>query len=202
MTATPPSHEPDPQQPQASAQPASLIQRTLAAKADGPWRLLVLASLFVVSDQVTKWLVASYIPPNTYHFESANPPIPVIEGFFYLVHIFNRGAAWGILEGMGFWLGLLGIVALGGIVWFRRELGLERKCMQYAFGMMIGGIIGNMIDRFRFHHVVDFLDFHLIGGYRYPSFNIADCGIVVGVALYILFSFLEPEKPAEAKPSR
>jgi signal peptidase II len=62
--------------------------------------------------------------------------------------------------------------------------------MQVAFGLLVGGIIGNMIDRFAYGHVVDFLDFHF-GTYRYPSFNIADCGITVGVVLYILATFLD-----------
>lgn len=150
-------------------------------------RFYLTALSFLIADQATKLWIMANVAEGTYWFHSALPPIEVIPGFFYIVHIYNPGAAWGIFSGYGFILALLGIVALGFIYCMRREFGLEKPLMQYAFGMLTGGIIGNMIDRFRYDHVVDFLDFHF-GNYRYPAFNIADCGITVGVAIYLIAS--------------
>ena len=99
------------------------------------------------------------------------------------------------------------MVALFAIYKLRRSLELHRNPMQWAFGLLVGGILGNMVDRMIHGHVIDFLDFHLpfsipyiLPGGRYPSFNIADCGIVIGVFTYIALSFFskpeEPPKPA------
>jgi signal peptidase II len=78
--------------------------------------------------------------------------------------------------------------------------------MQIAFGLLIGGVVGNLVDRLVHGHVIDFLDFHLpfslpylLEGGRYPAFNIADCGIVIGVFIYIVLSFLtKPNDTAKA----
>lgn len=113
------------------------------------------------------------------------------------------GAAWSILSGRSTWLAFLALVALLAIFLFRRHLGLERRSIQLAFGLLCGGILGNLLDRVRLGYVSDFLDFHF-GDYIYPTFNIADCGIVCGVILYVLLSLrqstpAEPEKPAAGK---
>ena len=172
--------------------------------------LLALAGIIVVTDQVTKALIGSMMPVGTYALGPAPAyaatPVAVIEGFFYMVHVTNEGAAWSLFDGHGRWLGALGFVAIGLIIAFRNALELYRREVQVAFGLITGGIIGNMLDRLRFGHVVDFFDVHLGGllqhlnadlaGYRFPAFNIADSGITVGVALFILISFLR--KPREA----
>jgi signal peptidase II len=139
----------------------------------------------LVADQASKAWVMRHIALNTY-FDPE--PIPVIPGFFYFVNVSNTGAAWGMLSRYTPWLALLGVAALGGIYFFRRELELGKPLLQYTFGLLCGGIIGNLIDRQRQGHVVDFLDFHL-PGYRYPAFNVADAGITVGVMIYLLYSF-------------
>ena len=72
---------------------------------------------------------------------------------------------------------------------WRRALGLRDKLAQVAFGLLCGGIIGNLVDRIQHQHVVDFLDFHF-GSYIYPTFNVADSGICVGVALYLWHSLI------------
>jgi signal peptidase II len=119
----------------------------------------------------------------------------VIDDFFYLVHIGNEGAAWGILSGYGGFLAFFALIALFAIYLLRHSLELHRKSMQYAFGLLSGGILGNMTDRLVHGHVIDFLDFHfpftipwLMPTGRYPSFNIADCGIVIGTLLYLILS--------------
>lgn len=136
-------------------------------------------------DQATKVWIVNKVTFNTYH----NPtPIPVIDGFFYIVHIGNRGSAWGILDTYPNVLIVFAIIVLISIFIFRKELMFDNLVMQYAFGFLCGGIIGNLIDRLARGHVVDFLDFHLFADYRWPAFNVADMAICSGVFLYILCS--------------
>ncbi|MGA2051963.1 MAG: signal peptidase II [Opitutales bacterium] len=157
---------------------------------------LTFAALFAL-DQFTKFWVMRHIAPDTY-FDP--PPIPVINGFFYFVNISNAGAAWGLFAGYSAWLSLLGLLALAAIYIFRRQLELRRPLLQYAFGLLCGGILGNLADRASYHHVVDFLDFHL-PGYRYPAFNFADCGITFGVTIYLLYSFRDLWPSSTRAPS-
>ena len=112
----------------------------------------------------------------------------------------NFGAAWGLLSGQKIFLTLFALAALAAIFKFRRQLELERRPVQLAFGLLVGGIFGNLLDRLRHGYVVDFLDFTLpLIGYRWPAFNAADCGIVVGVGIFLvlntlpLFGYNHPE---------
>jgi len=162
--------------------------------------LLGIAPAVAALDQITKLWIAAVLPANTY---GAPGHIEIVPGFFNLVLVGNTGAAWSILSGRSSWLAFLALVALLGIFLFRRHLELERRAVQIAFGLLCGGIVGNFIDRARLGHVVDFLDFHF-GDYIYPTFNIADCGIVCGVVLYVLMNLRQPrpakpENPASGK---
>jgi signal peptidase II len=139
----------------------------------------------LTTDQVSKAWVRGHIESGTYF---SPPPIPVIDGFFYFVNVGNTGAAWSLFEHYTRWLALLGVVALAAIYFFRRQLELRKPLLQYTFGIMSGGILGNLIDRGLHGSVVDFLDFHL-PGYRYPAFNVADSGITMGVIIYLVYSF-------------
>jgi len=151
------------------------------------------------ADQATKAWVRGHIESGTYF---SPPPIPVIDGFFYFVNVGNTGAAWSMFEHYTRWLALLGVAALAAIYFFRRQLELRQPLLQYTFGIMAGGILGNLIDRGLHGSVVDFLDFHL-PGYRYPAFNVADSGITVGVIIYLVYSFRDslPGRRAAAPPT-
>lgn len=160
------------------------------------YRLLWCLALAVfVLDQVTKIWINARMPLGTY-----GPPggITVIEGFFYLVHVGNTGAAWSILSGKSGFLAVLAFVTLGAIFIWRRELGLRDTIVQLAFGLLCGGIVGNLVDRMLHGHVIDFLDFHF-GSYVYPTFNFADAGICIGVGIYLIYSFRQPA-PAPVPP--
>ena len=157
-------------------------------------------------DQGTKLWIDAILPFGTY-FPSRGPgevsPVVVIPDFFQLVHIGNQGAAWGILSGYRIVLVLVAVVALTAIYFYRGALELKRGPMQFSFGMIVGGILGNLLDRMIYGHVVDFLDFHLPGisalgiePYRWPAFNVADMGITCGVGIYIVICFF-PAKKAE-----
>ncbi|PTY07286.1 signal peptidase II [Opitutaceae bacterium EW11] len=142
-------------------------------------------------DQLTKLLIIWTLPLNTY-----GPPghIAIVPGFFNLVHVGNTGAAWSLFSGRSTLLALLAVTTLVAIFFWRRSLGLRLLPVQISFGLLCGGILGNLIDRVVHHHVVDFLDFHF-GSYVYPTFNIADSGIFVGVLVYLWYSFRTPEEP-------
>ncbi|MEM0965922.1 MAG: signal peptidase II [Verrucomicrobiota bacterium] len=178
----------------------------------------VLAGAVLVFDQATKAWIDAILPFPTY-FPNGGPggesPIVIIPGFFQLVHIGNEGAAWGLLSGYRSVLILVAIGALVAIYCFRRSLELTLPVMQVAFGLIVGGIVGNLLDRIIYHHVVDFLDVHLPGiaflgipPYRWPAFNVADSAICCGVIFYLILSFFPPkgsqaylEKQTNAKRS-
>ncbi len=117
--------------------------------------------------------------------------VPVIEGFFYLTHVRNQGAAFGLFaEGpetirLTFFISI-SLVAVGIVFSFYRKLAPGDRLSALALGLILGGAIGNLIDRIRFHEVVDFLHFRLWGGYSWPDFNFADSSIVVGVSILVL----------------
>lgn len=163
------------------------------------YRLFIIAGVILVLDQITKILVQHSIPFESSYFDPNR--ITVIEDFFYLVHIGNQGAAWGIFSEYSGILTLLSFAVLLFIFCFREQLELHRGTVQIAFGLLIGGILGNLIDRIRVGHVIDFIDIHLpftlpyILPYgRWPAFNIADSAIVVGMLFYLLLSLSDTKK--------
>lgn len=148
----------------------------------------VLSVAIFATDQITKVWIHHTLP-----FRTFGPPdhIEVIPGFFNLVHVGNTGAAWSLFEGRSTLLALLALGTLLAIFLWRRSLGLRAMPVQVSFGLMCGGIVGNLVDRLLHGHVIDFLDFHF-GNYIFPTFNIADSGICVGVFIYLWFSFRHP----------
>lgn len=152
--------------------------------------LLGLAAGVYVLDQVTKLWIAARLPFGVYG--EANGAIPVVRGFFYLVHQGNTGAAWSMFTGQSVLLALLAAGTLVAIYFWRRALGLRERSTQICFGLLCGGIVGNLTDRLIHGHVIDFIDLHF-GGYIYPTFNVADSGICVGVILYLLLSLRAPK---------
>ena len=157
------------------------------------FRLFGIAGLTLVFDQLTKVLIQYSIPYEISYF----PPyrVTVLEDFFYLVHIGNKGAAWGMLSEYSGILTLLSFAVLFFIYFFRKHLELQSGLVQISFGFLIGGILGNLIDRIRMGHVIDFIDVHLpftlpyiLPSGRWPAFNIADSAIVIGVLFYLFLS--------------
>ena len=113
-----------------------------------PW----LAAALVAVDQLTKyWAVTRLKPAGT---------IPVISGFFSLSYVENPGAAWGMLSGRQAFLIAFSLVTLGFLFWKRRDLFGLLWCGSVTLSLIAGGVIGNLIDRARLNHVIDFLDFY------------------------------------------
>ena len=151
-----------------------------------PFRWFALAGAIIIADFATKaWVLAVFRP-----FESVE-----VTGFFNLVLVFNTGAAFSFLANAGGWQKWFFIIlALGISVWLMvmiRQHAAERLAPA-AFALVLGGALGNVIDRIRFGMVVDFLDFHA-AGWHWPAFNVADSAITVGVALLLWHSFTHKE---------
>ncbi|MEL6961262.1 MAG: signal peptidase II, partial [Pseudomonadota bacterium] len=145
------------------------------------------AILVIALDQVTKWVALIGLNLGEH-------PITVTS-FFNLVLVWNRGVSFGMFNNAGAygpWIlsGLAIAVVLGLLYWLRQA---ENRLVVSALGLVIGGALGNVIDRFRFGAVVDFLDFH-IAGYHWPAFNVADAAICIGAGLLLLDGLLSPER--------
>ena len=166
---------------ESKPQPPTRLQRLLAYKG-----FHVCALTVFVLDQITKGWIAAVLPFESY---GTGSHIEVIPGFFNIVHVGNTGAAWSILSGRSTLLAAFAIVVLLFIFFSRKTLGLRERATQITFGLLCGGIVGNLVDRIVHKHVIDFLDFHF-GSYVYPAFNVADIGIVSGVALYFIITLL------------
>jgi len=146
-----------------------------------------------VADQATKLLINARVPFDPSHSHGLGSDTEVIPGFFYIIHVGNTGAAWSMFSGFPVLLALLAVATLGAIFFWRHSLGLRDRFTQFCFGLLCGGIVGNLLDRLLHGHVIDFLDFHF-GSYIYPTFNVADSGICVGVILYLLQSLRSSPK--------
>lgn len=173
--------------PRVETEPTTERRRSKAERVLGYRLLWMLALGVLIVDQATKFWIDAHLPLGTYGFGS----IVVIEGFFHLVHVGNTGAAWSIFTGRSAWLAGLAILTLAAIYIWRHSLGLRQRVVQVSFGLLCGGIVGNLVDRLLHGHVIDFLDFHF-GTYVYPTFNVADAAICVGVALYLIHSLRHP----------
>ncbi len=153
-----------------------------------PW--LALALLILVTDQISKFLILA----NYVHHEAT-----VVTSFFNLVRVHNAGAAFSFLAGAGGWqrwlFTALGLSAAGFIVWLLRAHAGQRL-FSFALSCILGGAIGNVIDRLLHGYVVDMLDFHwawlepIFPAGHFPAFNVADMAISVGAAGLILDELL------------
>jgi signal peptidase II len=140
--------------------------------------LLLLPALAVIAlDQISKFFLARTIPEYG--------SVPVIEGFFNLVHVRNRGMAFGLMnrpeQGLPFYLLVAATIAAIALLlfWFRKMKDEDHK-ITIGLGLILGGAVGNFIDRIRLGEVIDFLDFSA-GPYHWPAFNVADTAITVGI---------------------
>ena len=192
MSERPPSVGSNPESRTASAGRAQdkseiVNQKSYLARLLAYRRLWVVGALVFALDRLTKSWVYAHLP-----FESYGPTgKTIIPGFFNLVHVGNTGAAWSMFSGMSAGLALLAGATLLAIFFWRRQLGLRQPAIQFTFGLLCGGIVGNLVGRLAYGHVIDFIDLHF-GNYTYPTFNVADSGICVGVFWYILWSLRHP----------
>ena len=180
----------------------SVVCNSLCLKEPNPnLRIFLVCSLILVLDQSSKLLVQHLLP-----FQGERI---IIDGFFRFVHWGNTGAAFSFFQDSNTALTVVGILAVFILYMNRTLFGAHRLPGQIALGLMLGGILGNLIDRLRVQHVIDFLYFytHQRGGGEvgFPAFNVADTAICAGVGLLLLLSwrkeFSEAEKNVVSEPS-
>ena len=165
------------------------------ANSDGIWPWLGLAALLVVADQITKVLIL-----DNYQLGEST----FITGFLHIVRVHNLGAAFSFLADAGGWqrwfFTAVGAAAAVFIVWMLRSHP-GQKLFAFALACILGGAIGNVVDRLLHGYVVDWLDFHwgflggLFPGGHFPAFNIADAAITVGAVSLILDEILRLRRP-------
>jgi signal peptidase II len=141
-------------------------------------RALAIAAAILIFDQASKWIIL--------HAVMQPPRIIEVTGFFNIVLTHNPGVSFGMFQSDAAWQPFVLIainlgVSIGLLVWLYRQC---EGLMPYAVGLVVGGALGNAIDRFHQPGVVDFLDFHL-AGWHWPAFNVADSAIFCGVALLV-----------------
>ncbi len=148
---------------------------------------LIVASAVIILDQATKWWVVTIL---------MNPPRVVdVWPFFSVVMVWNRGITFGFLGDAPFWgrwalVGLSLAIVAGLLLWLRR---MEARWRAAAIGLIIGGALGNVIDRVNYGAVADFLDFY-IGTYHWPAFNFADLAITLGVTIMFFDALFKPKE--------
>ena len=185
------------------------------------WIFVATVAAVVVLDQITKWLAIAGL---TSAFESVagdalsfgqkldaflwqrhpmrTEAVTVIENFWHFRYVENPGAAWGFLSGSATWFRtpfflMVSVAAMVFIVYYFRKTAPEQRWLRLALALVFGGAVGNFIDRARLGYVIDFIDWHWFDKATWPTFNVADSGITVGVTLMVLEMLLTRQaKPA------
>lgn len=123
------------------------------------------------------------------HFMIVNESIDVINNFLYLTYVKNDGVAFSLLGGNRVFIIIMCLIILGFIIYYigNNKINLLDSI---GFGLVIGGALGNLIDRVIYGYVIDFIDAYIFG-YNYPIFNVADMGVVIGVIIILISSFMK-----------
>jgi signal peptidase II len=155
---------------------------------------LLLSLAVLVLDQWTKWLVEVHLPHSVSH--------ELVPGLLNLTHVKNTGVAFGLFashgaDGGAWVLVAMGLVALGAVFLYFRFASVRDRLLLASLALIVGGAVGNLIDRLASGAVTDFVDVY-VGTYHWPAFNVADSAITVGIALMILDSFRSHRRSAGA----
>ncbi|GAC42895.1 signal peptidase II [Paenibacillus popilliae] len=159
------------------------------------WYYLIALIVFLI-DQGTKWIIATRL--------TLYEQIPVIGNFFFITSHRNTGAAFSILEDQRWFFVIVTIVVAMGIIWYMYKIRHQQgHILPIGLSLILGGALGNFLDRLLTGEVVDFLEFNF-GAYTFPIFNVADMGITIGVSLVLLDAMLsvKREKALEAEIRR
>jgi len=170
--------------------------------------LAVVAPLVVICDQVSKFLATSNLKPLTFEADPSARFVTVIDGFWRFKYAENTGAAWGLFRDMSaafrvpFFI-VVSLLAIGFIIWFFRRIEAHKRVLPLAVSLVLGGALGNLIDRIYMGKVVDFVDWFVTfeepvnlglftitaGEKHWPTFNVADAAISIGVVLLVIEMF-------------
>ncbi|MGM9979793.1 MAG: signal peptidase II [Turicibacter bilis] len=147
------------------------------------WLVLAIVAVTIIVDQLTKFLVVKYM--------TLGQSISVIDNFLYITSHRNEGAAWGILQGKMIFFYVVTLVVIGLVILWIRKLDIKKeKLLVIALSLILGGALGNFIDRVMYQHVVDFINTYIFG-YDFPIFNIADSALCIGVFLMAVDAILD-----------
>jgi signal peptidase II len=173
------------------------VLTTHAAAWIGKLRYLFVSLGVITLDQWTKWLVEIHLPQHTAQ--------PILPGFLNLTHVRNTGVAFGLFasHGMngGSWLlTLLGLAALAAVAIYFWFASVHDRLLLVSLALVVGGAVGNLIDRMSSGAVTDFIDVY-VGTWHWPSFNVADSAISIGIVLMAIDSFRSRKKMSETSES-
>ena len=138
--------------------------------------LFIFSFIFIVLDQLSKIIISSKVILNSI--------LTIVKGFWYITNVHNTGAAFSLFEGNSIFLAFIGIIAIVLIGLYYKNIDTKTEYDVILTSLLIGGIIGNLIDRIIHGYVIDFLSFNIFG-YNFPVFNLADTFIVVSIILLI-----------------
>ena len=134
--------------------------------------VLLTAFLIVFLDQLTKFFIK-----NNFQL---NQSTPIIKNILHITYITNTGSAFGLFKGLNWFFIFFSIIVISAIFYFINKIGNNEKMMQLSVGLVLGGTIGNLIDRIAYGAVIDFIDFRI-----WPVFNVADSAVTISVVLLI-----------------
>ena len=142
--------------------------------------MIIIALLVLCLDIISKVIVINYL--------SLEKSLTIINNFLYLTYVRNTGVAWSILENNAFAALIISLVIIIGIINYVYKNKINNKLEKIAYALVLGGAVGNLIDRIIYGYVIDFIDVRLFN-YNYPIFNLADIFIVVGVILLVIHNW-------------
>lgn len=148
----------------------------------------LIALVVIAIDQFTKWLIVKNM--------ELGESIPIIDNVLYITSHRNTGAAWGMLKGQMWFFYIITVIFVIGVIYYIQKYGKQDKFLGLSLALILGGAIGNFIDRVWRKEVVDFIHTYIFS-YNFPVFNIADSALCVGVALIMIQTLLEGKKAKE-----
>lgn len=148
----------------------------------------LIALVVIAIDQFTKWLIVKNM--------ELGESIPIIDNVLYITSHRNTGAAWGMLKGQMWFFYIITVIFVIGVIYYIQKYGKQDRFLGLSLALILGGAIGNFIDRVWRKEVVDFIHTYIFS-YNFPVFNIADSALCVGVALIMIQTLLEGKKAKE-----
>ena len=142
--------------------------------------IIIITFLVFLFDILSKIVVINYL--------QLEESVKVINNFLYLTYVRNTGAAWSILSNNSYVVLGISLLIIVGIIWYIWKNKIDNRFEKVAYSLVLGGAIGNFINRLFYGYVIDFIDIKIFG-YDYPIFNLADVFIVIGVILLIIYSW-------------
>ena len=147
--------------------------------------LIFITLIIIIFDVISKIFISNIL--------ILNKSITIIPNLFYLTYTHNYGGAWSIFDNSTLFITIVSFLIIIGIIYYLFKNKVTKKIEIIGYSLLLGGAIGNLIDRIVYGYVIDFLDFYIFK-YDFPIFNVADIGIVVGIILLLVSMILEVYK--------